>query len=467
MNQYPGMPPVGPIYPTQPSRRQDSHYAASPHHHYVPFYAPSSPHPGPIPYGPHPQYIPQWYSYQQYPYPVPAQPRHYPQHSPLVVSSTISQPVYPPHRQYHHQQPPPPAQTPLPDHSTPSTTSQAVASPSTTPITTSDTTATPPIVPTKSAPETTTTADSQQNKPFSLQVSFPLGRHRVRKLTPQQLPWYSVPEASFPPRVVRRRRKRRSQDLLSDTPSLPLFPRQRVLQQEHSEQASLENDTRPTSQPETEVASTTGTDVERAPHAQQQQLSATNPSPDTNTQTTSTPTTARKRAPTRPVVPAIPNLPRRTATAVASAPSTSNNQQASAEGRQQASEADTQQQTVSHPESLQTSDASTTSQKREPPKSWAELLRSKNSVNPTVALTSPVVSNGGTIDNANPQPSSSLPDTLRTYDVGDAEKISFLEPRGLVNTGNMCYMNSVRVHHPCHLDFSLYSLTLFPRSYKF
>lgn len=25
-----------------------------------------------------------------------------------------------------------------------------------------------------------------------------------------------------------------------------------------------------------------------------------------------------------------------------------------------------------------------------------------------------------------------------------SEKIAFLEPRGLVNTGNMCYMNSVR-----------------------
>ena len=38
---------------------------------------------------------------------------------------------------------------------------------------------------------------------------------------------------------------------------------------------------------------------------------------------------------------------------------------------------------------------------------------------------------------------SSLAEALRSYRVGSGEKIAFLEPRGLVNTGNMCYMNSV------------------------
>ena len=38
---------------------------------------------------------------------------------------------------------------------------------------------------------------------------------------------------------------------------------------------------------------------------------------------------------------------------------------------------------------------------------------------------------------------SSLAEALRAYRVGGGEKISFLEPRGLINPGNMCYMNSV------------------------
>lgn len=38
---------------------------------------------------------------------------------------------------------------------------------------------------------------------------------------------------------------------------------------------------------------------------------------------------------------------------------------------------------------------------------------------------------------------SSLAEALRAYRVGGSQKLAFLEPRGLINTGNMCYMNSV------------------------
>lgn len=40
---------------------------------------------------------------------------------------------------------------------------------------------------------------------------------------------------------------------------------------------------------------------------------------------------------------------------------------------------------------------------------------------------------------------SSLAEALRSYQVGGVEKIPFIEPRGLINTGNMCYMNSVSI----------------------
>lgn len=46
----------------------------------------------------------------------------------------------------------------------------------------------------------------------------------------------------------------------------------------------------------------------------------------------------------------------------------------------------------------------------------------------------------------------SLADALNTYVTGAREnKIAFLEPRGLVNTGNMCYMNSVGL--PLRADY--------------
>lgn len=78
-------------------------------------------------------------------------------------------------------------------------------------------------------------------------------------------------------------------------------------------------------------------------------------------------------------------------------------------------------------------------------KSWADLVRTK---------AQPKSSNGNKIqDNGIAQSNgfttskiTSLAEALSSYNVDDVKndaKISFLEPRGLVNTGNMCYMNSV------------------------
>lgn len=79
-----------------------------------------------------------------------------------------------------------------------------------------------------------------------------------------------------------------------------------------------------------------------------------------------------------------------------------------------------------------------------PPKSWADLVRSKGQsrvANLTDALSAAEA--GG----LSAPRSESLVDVLNSLgsDVEQyGDKIAFLEPRGLVNTGNMCYMNSVR-----------------------
>ena len=79
------------------------------------------------------------------------------------------------------------------------------------------------------------------------------------------------------------------------------------------------------------------------------------------------------------------------------------------------------------------------------PKSWADLVRT--TAPPKMASAVPesnaaISTNGAVIDK-----SESLINALSSYNVENvrnSSKISFLEPRGLVNTGNMCYMNSVR-----------------------
>jgi ubiquitin carboxyl-terminal hydrolase 10 len=74
-------------------------------------------------------------------------------------------------------------------------------------------------------------------------------------------------------------------------------------------------------------------------------------------------------------------------------------------------------------------------------KSWADLVR-RNAPPASAgsATNGEVVKNGFTASK-----SASLAEALKQYNVRDDLKLSFLEPRGLVNTGNMCYMNSVSV----------------------
>lgn len=80
------------------------------------------------------------------------------------------------------------------------------------------------------------------------------------------------------------------------------------------------------------------------------------------------------------------------------------------------------------------------------PKSWADLVRTKGPPPPTKNGNI----NSDTIAQANifaPTKAGSLADALSSYNVKESSetaKVAFLEPRGLVNTGNMCYMNSVR-----------------------
>lgn len=91
---------------------------------------------------------------------------------------------------------------------------------------------------------------------------------------------------------------------------------------------------------------------------------------------------------------------------------------------------------------------------RAPPTSWANLF-AKTPVAAVVDINSnhdaSKETNGaapegstGVVSSGLKTNASSIAEAIRTYKVGGAEqKTVFLEPRGLINTGNMCYMNSV------------------------
>jgi ubiquitin carboxyl-terminal hydrolase 10 len=74
------------------------------------------------------------------------------------------------------------------------------------------------------------------------------------------------------------------------------------------------------------------------------------------------------------------------------------------------------------------------------PKSWADLVRTKEAKTATAAAQA----NSTTVPNGvkSVPKSAPLAEALRQHTVTN-DTLSFLEPRGLVNPGNMCYMNSV------------------------
>lgn len=179
----------------------------------------------------------------------------------------------------------------------------------------------------------------------------------------------------------------------------------------------------------------------------------------------STPKTTSK-APSRSAVPAIPVLPalpksspKDAKSARAEKPSTS---EAAPEVTTEAvatSVVPTEAAGVSAEAEPTTSEAIPEPQPRAPPTSWANLFAksttgaSGKAAGPNGSVTAATanghasdgasVATNGAASTLSKTNSSSVAEAIQAYHVGESEKISFLEPRGLINTGNMCYMNSV------------------------
>lgn len=77
------------------------------------------------------------------------------------------------------------------------------------------------------------------------------------------------------------------------------------------------------------------------------------------------------------------------------------------------------------------------------PKSWANLFRS----NESQSASTPASASSVAAESSKGGKSETLSDVLNDMNsatIAAPTRVSFLKPRGLVNTGNMCYMNSVR-----------------------
>ncbi|KAK7515573.1 hypothetical protein IWZ03DRAFT_379810 [Phyllosticta citriasiana] len=431
-------------------RRQNDFYHMPPQAHSpAPMHVYAGyPHPAHFhgtPYYPQ-HYYPTYNAHAQYQHPLPPRPYHPPQppplqHSPVVVSSHPQAHAAAPMHRQHVRTPPvvhthtPPAAlvaqsfTPQPAPSTPSVNSQPLASPST-PTTAQSASTTPPI------PGSSRPSFSSRNTPPALGLRMPFY---------PPLPWYSNPDEPFPPKARRQRRRRRDQPA-SNEPMLELPAREQTAETTQTENLE-QQEKEPRDAPETTAIAASELDTPDTSQAPSE-TDSTRPTTPSSALPPSTPraqapvTQNRKSTvpavpiiPIKPVVPAVPASRRKSSATASTAerPAT-----AVEEPKQEDDNAVPK--TSASPVSERTATPTSPPSKAAPPKSWADLVRTKK----TAAPAPPTVANGASAPNGFvPPKSDSLVDVLRTFEVNNDSKIAFIEPRGLVNTGNMCYMNSI------------------------
>ncbi|KAL8906127.1 MAG: hypothetical protein Q9207_002216 [Kuettlingeria erythrocarpa] len=266
------------------------------------------------------------------------------------------------------------------------------------------------------------------------------------------LPWYSFTDGSFPGRDPRKRRRRPAPQSSNEPVELP----PRTVPWATPESASVESSPSSSDTPQPSEAIP-------APSISETPFTSHAPSETDSTQPT-TPSSAvvpnllrqqdgvpnkpdHKPHSSVPIVPAIPNLPlpsrpaKRTSISILSetvAATPLSNAQNLVNAIATAVHAD--QDNTSSPS--EPSSTPKISKAKVAPKSWADLVRSKlsNPVNELKAMEN----NFSGVNGFQHPKVASMVEVLRNYESGScSDRVSFIEPRGLVNTGNMCYMNSV------------------------
>ncbi|KAJ4302377.1 hypothetical protein N0V88_002521 [Collariella sp. IMI 366227] len=169
---------------------------------------------------------------------------------------------------------------------------------------------------------------------------------------------------------------------------------------------------------------------------------------------------SRPAAPAVPVVPLVPALPKaapKEAKPAVEAETASSDTESTADvpSSQQTEPSQPSAEGENVPAETKAPEAAQPTPAPARPKLWAGLFSKPAAAAPTTssavtaaepqtngnaADTSASVPSAGSFAKAN---ASSLAEALHAYRATAPDKLAFLEPRGLVNTGNMCYMNSV------------------------
>ena len=428
MNHHLPAMPLGQPPMSAPRRQQDIPYSAGPPSMRSP--------PAYMGYPPHMNGHMPAYSPQQYPHWFPAYPQmqpprpFQPPYAPMFVSSypPPAQPIMAP-----AHMPPPTLQ---PRNSTPL---QATMSPSvgSGPAPIAMPTQSPAALPLQYAPSPAVSSpvsasvrvSTPPREPFHPPVGpftpcFYSGfsRYQFADRAMIQLPWLSVPDHPFPARIPHRRRKGRNLQSSSIDVELPTKGGQQGNRAvEKTEKKGGEVPAQTPSEPHTPALSA----APSVANSTQPTTPSAVPHPPARSQ--SQPKGSKPAVPVVPVVPVIPGPP--------------TPRQGPTDDADRSPEAPKPTGVAAEADSAISGEANKPSPQATP-KSWADLVRSKAMAKGAgTGGAPPVVSNG--VVNVKTE---SMADVLTSLGVDVSQysdKVAFLEPRGLVNTGNMCYMNSV------------------------
>ncbi|KAI1363052.1 hypothetical protein F5Y08DRAFT_253737 [Xylaria arbuscula] len=434
--------PPQPSYPSHPSAYQphQQHGAMMYPNSYMNPYASSYYPPHPVHY--QAAHIPNsHYSASSYnTYPQQRSPPAVHQTYPPIVSSSMQAHPQPYPRSSLPQQPSPALSTPPPFPS--------AASPAPPPVT---------ETPTSSQPSQPVTAPLSPEELKPQLVSPPPSEPEVvRPVFKYPLPWYSHPDEDFPSRASKLK-KRRKKTISTSLVELPVTQQNETPSEAKgsspSTKESIPSDDILSEETTNAASSTTNLSSEASVQSLIQETNAQSPSSTpishkAEPSNTSTPTKTSKPI-ARPAVPAIPVIPTRP--------------KPSSKDVKVPSDSDRGDNLSQSPDQTAPTDPAIVSPAvvtPKPPVLWTNFFKK-----PAPAITpmngpgnsAPSAANSGApssgaaivdgsltgLGNFARTNASSLADALREYDVSNSHKVSFLEPRGLVNTGNMCYMNCV------------------------
>ncbi|KAI1081377.1 cysteine proteinase [Whalleya microplaca] len=469
-HQYHHQQHVNPIYHNSYMNPYANSYYPQVPTHYQNGAVPNNPY---VPYNPYPQRSPPAI-HQQYP---------------PIVSSTMQPPPQP------YSRPPPPLQQPSPALSTPPPY-VAVAPPPPVPIPeTPSSTHSSQVIPSIPPPLTPPTPHTQDAAPTPSEVEIRptrspfrppvsptllMGTRTFQVNSPlRQLPWLSRPDLPFPARATKSKKKRRTVNVDTKPVELPPNQMKGLESNESRDETSAENSFPGTPKPK---SSAVADQAAAAAEPTYSETSSTQDLPSENAQSTSpsTPqsvqasqTSATSVTPTKPVkptsraaVPAVPILPVRPKASPKETRGAPSAEVKSSDGKPA-----TPQTAADKPagDAVASTEATGAEAKPEPapapvktaPKLWTGLFAqaapaaSPAGVAGTGSSSTEVAVSGAAADGTAPangnvgtgsftkSNTSSLAEALRAYSVTGSQKIAFLEPRGLINPGNMCYMNSV------------------------